>query len=118
MYNLSLNGSIKETAEATYLAMRIETREIADDDGHGQCNSQHTRKCTQCTDEHAVERFRSYVTVTDCRHCHQRPPKPQRNTLELVVGIVLLSNKKKKKQRDESSVKGKINIHKSFNFPH
>jgi hypothetical protein len=101
--------------------VRVETREVAHDDGHGQCDCQHTGKRAQSSDEHPVESFWRHVTVAHRRHRHQSPPQAERYALELVVGIILFvvyepkekANERKERERRKKVINLLI-LHKTF----
>lgn len=73
----------------TYLRVRVEHGEVADDDGHGQGDGQHAGQSAQRPHEHADVRLGGHVAVPDGGHRDDGPPQPQRDALELVVRIVL-----------------------------
>jgi len=81
------NRSLLSTT--TYLAVRVKAGKVANDDGNGQRNCEHTGERAECTDKHSVERLWSHVAVANSRHRHQRPPQSQRNTFKLVIRIIL-----------------------------
>lgn len=69
--------------------MRVEHGKVADDDRYGQSDGEHAGKCTESSYEHANIRFRRHITVTYGSHGDDSPPQAQRNTLELVIRIIL-----------------------------
>lgn len=73
----------------TYLRMGVEHGKVADNDGHGKCNRQHTGQGTQRSNEHADVGFRCHIAVADGGHRHNGPPQPKRYAFELVVRIIL-----------------------------
>ncbi|GIY06507.1 hypothetical protein CEXT_267561 [Caerostris extrusa] len=70
--------------------VRVEHGEVGYDDGHGQCNGQHTSKCTQGTHEHARVGLGDHVAVAHSGHSDQGPPESQGGDAgEVVVGVGL-----------------------------
>ena len=58
------------------LRVRVEEREVGDDDGDGQRDRQYAGERAQRPDEHADVRLGRHVAVADRRHRHDRPPQP------------------------------------------
>ena len=71
------------------LRVRVEQREVTDDDRHGQRDREHAGYRAQRADEHADVRLGRHVAVPDRRHRHYRPPQPHGYRLEVVLRIVL-----------------------------
>lgn len=69
--------------------MRVVHGEVADDDGHGQGDGEHSGQRAQGSDEHAHVRLWRHVAVPDRGHGDQRPPKAQRYAVEVIVRVGL-----------------------------
>lgn len=71
------------------LGVRVVHGEIADDNGHGKGDREYTCERAQCTHEHADVGLGRHITISYRCHGDQRPPKPERDAVEVVVGIRL-----------------------------
>ena len=69
--------------------MRVEHREIADDDRNRKCDGQHAGEGAQRSDEHAGVGARHEVPVSDSGHGADGPPEPGRDRREVVARVVL-----------------------------
>ena len=71
------------------LRVRVEQREVGDDDRNRKCYGEDAGERAQRTNEHADVRLGSHVAVTDRRHRHDRPPQADRDRREVVGRVVL-----------------------------
>lgn len=71
------------------LRVRVEHREVRDNDGNGQRYGQHAGQCAQGTDQHPHVGLRRHVSVAHGRHGDQGPPETLRDAREIVLGVRL-----------------------------
>lgn len=69
--------------------MRIEHREVGDNNRNRKSDGQHTSKSTERPNKHAHICLGRHISISHGGHGHDSPPQTQRYAFELILGIIL-----------------------------